>query len=83
MTECHHRTYARFGQERLRDLMGVCHACHRAIHGRVRRGTVITCRQGSLLDRGDTGLGDTRLWHSYLHQDFPTFCDAEREESLV
>lgn len=30
--DIHHRTYIRLGHEKLHDLRGVCHACHRAIH---------------------------------------------------
>lgn|GEM_PF-2186029 len=68
MTQTHHRTYATFGQEPLRDLMGVCDLCHRAIHGLLRRGRVLTCREDSLLMLGDRGLGDSRLWRAYLQE---------------
>lgn len=66
MQHLHHRTYVRFGQERLTDLMGVCGACHRAIHGLLRRGTTLTCTEESLLACGDSGLGHSPLWRAYL-----------------
>jgi hypothetical protein len=31
-SEIHHRTYARLGRERLRDLAAVCRRCHWALH---------------------------------------------------
>jgi predicted HNH restriction endonuclease len=61
---CHHRSYARFGREHLNDLMLVCLACHRAIHGLTRR--TLTCAEGSLLAQGDSGMGDGALWQAYL-----------------
>lgn len=33
-TEVHHITYANFGNEKLWELLGVCHPCHEDIHGR-------------------------------------------------
>lgn len=33
--EVHHRTYERRGNERLSDLIALCHACHGRFHGRV------------------------------------------------
>lgn len=66
MAHCHHRTYARFGQEPLTDLMGVCAACHRAIHGLLRLGTALVCDEASLLATGDSGMGLTRAWTTYL-----------------
>lgn len=32
--EVHHLTYARFGDEDLRDLVVLCHDCHERTHGR-------------------------------------------------
>ena len=66
MQHCHHRTYVRFGQERLADLMAVCQACHQAIHGLLKRGTVLTCAEGSLLAMDDSGLGMSSGWRQYL-----------------
>lgn len=66
MEHVHHRTYAHFGQEPLGDLMGVCALCHRTIHRLVRGHRPVTCAPGSLLARGDSGLGHTRLWNTYL-----------------
>ncbi len=66
MTQLHHRTYANFGREPLSELMAVCRACHRAIHGLLRRGTRLTCTEESLLARGDRGVGDSALWKAYL-----------------
>jgi hypothetical protein len=65
MQEVHHRTYAHFGHEPLADLMAVCSACHRAIHGLWPWGKELTCAKGSLLDQGDSGMGDTAAWDAY------------------
>lgn len=62
----HHRTYARFGCERPEDVMLVCGLCHRLIHGLAGFGRTVLCRQGSLLDLGDRGTGDTEQWKAYL-----------------
>ena len=32
-TEAHHLTYKTLGREKLTDMLAVCSACHRAIHG--------------------------------------------------
>ena len=32
--EVHHKSYARFGSERLEDLETLCHRCHEGEHGR-------------------------------------------------
>jgi phage terminase large subunit GpA-like protein len=59
----HHRTYARWMQEPLEDLMGVCRACHCLIHG--LRNTVHIA-DGSLADQGDSGMGTSAVWRGYL-----------------
>jgi hypothetical protein len=59
----HHRTYAAFGREPLRDLLAVCAGCHRYIHHRGPRGT---CTAGSLMAQGDRGLGTSAIWRRYL-----------------
>ena len=64
LTQIHHRSYGHFGAEPLRELMGVCRACHRAIHGLSRR--PLTCQRDSLVDRGDSGMGTTVHWQAYL-----------------
>ena len=61
----HHRSYDHFGREPLSDLMAVCRACHRWIH-KLRRGTHLIVADGSLADRGDSGMGDGPLWRDYL-----------------
>lgn len=66
MQHLHHRTYDHFGREPLSDLMAVCRACHRAIHGLLRRGTRLTCTEDSLLANGDSGLGLSARWKAYL-----------------
>ena len=33
-SQVHHKTYERFGRERLDDLIAVCTSCHEAYHGR-------------------------------------------------
>jgi hypothetical protein len=66
MQHCHHRTYARFGQEPLSDLMAVCRLCHQAIHHLGRRMLPLTCAEGSLLAEGDSGMGLSRQWRMYL-----------------
>ena len=66
MQHCHHRTYARFGAEPLTDLMAVDRLCHRAIHGLLPLGTVLTCADGSLLAEGDSGMGLSVRWRAYL-----------------
>lgn len=66
MQHVHHRTYSHFGQEPLGDLMSVCAACHRAIHGLAPWGTALMCAPGSLLALGDSGKGHTVLWTRYL-----------------
>jgi hypothetical protein len=60
--DLHHRTYQRFGKEKLDDVMAVCRRCHEAIHF----GASIRVAEGSLGDRGDTGIGITILWEQYL-----------------
>ena len=65
MQQVHHRTYARFGQEPLRDLMAVCISCHRYIH---RRGRRPLCAAKSLLAQGDRGFGMSTLWQAYLRK---------------
>lgn len=61
----HHRTYRRWRQEPLEDLMGVCRACHCRIHGRAepeeRRKAV-----GSLVAQGDSGMDSSGVWRGYL-----------------
>jgi hypothetical protein len=61
----HHRTYARWTQEPLEDLMGVCRACHCRIHGRTeteeRREIV-----GSMAEQGDSGMDTSGVWRGYL-----------------
>jgi hypothetical protein len=66
MQHAHHRSYERFGQEPLSDLMAVCGACHRAIHGLGRLGAELTCAPGSLLHQGDRGMGSSEPWRRYL-----------------
>jgi hypothetical protein len=66
MQHCHHRTYVRFGQEPLSDLMGVCRLCHQAIHRLGRRTSPLLCAEGSLLAEGDSGMGLSRQWRAYL-----------------
>jgi hypothetical protein len=66
MQQTHHRTYDHFRREPLADLMGVCDLCHRAIHGLLRRGRVLTCEEDSLLAQGDRGMGDSPAWRAYL-----------------
>lgn len=66
MAQTHHRTYAHFGAEPLRDLMGVCDVCHRAIHGLAGFGRTVVCHPTSLLAQGDRGLGESSLWLAYL-----------------
>jgi hypothetical protein len=65
VNELHHRTYANVGHEPPRDVMGVCFACHRLIHGRPTANRIVF-RRGSLLDQGDTGMGTTAQWEDYL-----------------
>jgi len=62
----HHRTYARKLHEDPRDVMGVCRACHKAIHGLWPFGHTILVAKGSLADLGDPGLGMTAAWVRYL-----------------
>jgi hypothetical protein len=66
LMQVHHRSYARFRQEPLADLMGVCSACHRWIHGMAQGSSTLTCAPDSLLACGDTGLGSTPPWEAYL-----------------
>ena len=66
MSILHHRTYARYGDEHAEDVMGVCSACHKAIHGLLpwvhgQLPTIIV-GVGSLADRGDSGMGESALW---------------------
>ena len=61
--ELHHRTYARHGQEHPSDVMAVCRACHRLIHGNLSK---VFVRPGSLADSGDRGTGITKVWLDYL-----------------
>lgn len=35
--EVHHLTYLRFGKEQMRDLVTLCHDCHKAHHKRMGR----------------------------------------------
>jgi 5-methylcytosine-specific restriction endonuclease McrA len=63
MRHVHHRTYAAFGREPLRDLLAVCAGCHRYIHKRGPRGT---CTAGSLMAHGDPGTGMPTIWLRYL-----------------
>lgn len=79
MSLLHHRTYARYGgAERAEDVMGVCYACHKAIHGLLPwshgQPPTIVVGVGSLADRGDSGMGDGALWDAYLksHPEGPT-----------
>lgn len=61
--DLHHRTYKRTGRELLSDVMAVCRRCHEAIHF----GGNIRVKDGSLADRGDTGIGiNGILWEQYL-----------------
>ena len=64
--DLHHRTYAREGQENVEDLMGVCRACHRAIHS----GSVgLVVSDDSIANLGDSGLGiDGVVWQNYLNK---------------
>jgi hypothetical protein len=66
MEQTHHRTYAHFGAEPLRDLMGVCDRCHRVIHGLTGLGRTARYHPTSLLAQGDRGLGESSLWLAYL-----------------
>ena len=61
----HHRTYDRFGHEYARDVMGVCSACHKFIHGRLNK---IVVNRGSLADLGDRGIGSNDIWKDYLRR---------------
>jgi 5-methylcytosine-specific restriction endonuclease McrA len=36
--ECHHRTYARFGNELPGDIEVLCKSCHKAEHSKKNRG---------------------------------------------
>lgn len=60
--DLHHRTYRRKGRELLSDVMAVCRRCHEAIHF----GGNIRVKDGSLADRGDSGIGINILWEQYL-----------------
>jgi len=62
----HHRTYERDGHEEPKDVMGVCRACHKAIHGLWPPGHVVLMARGSLGANGDPRLGITRAWLNYL-----------------
>lgn len=69
MSILHHRTYARYGgAERAEDVMGVCYACHKAIHGLMGRMQTIVVGVGSLADRGDPGMGDSALWRCRMRE---------------
>lgn len=48
-TQIHHRTYARLGRERLRDLRAVCSDCHRKIHEYVRAGWSLAVATATVL----------------------------------
>jgi hypothetical protein len=52
--EVHHRTYARLGRERDRDLRALCHRCHRIAER--RRHASALCGLGRLLGRLLGGL---------------------------
>lgn len=59
-SECHHRTYQRFGgMEEPEDLMMVCKRCHGWMHGNIRS---VLYASGSLAEGTDTGKGLTPEW---------------------
>ena len=66
-TQVHHRTYDRFKKERISDLMAVCMVCHQYIHKLLVIGMIVDCRTGSLMERGDPGLGITEVWKKFLN----------------
>ena len=48
--ECHHRTYARVGNERITDCVALCHLCHKHTHKRIDK---INSRATPLFGEGD------------------------------
>lgn len=84
MAILHHRTYANVGYEQPADVMGVCHACHKAIHGRLPwthgQPPTMVVGVGSLADLGDPGMGDSALWDAYLKS--TTTPEARRQLGL-
>lgn len=64
----HHRTYERKLHEAPKDVMGVCRACHKMIHGLWPPGYKLLVAKGSLADKGDSGLGITLRWLAYLRK---------------
>ena len=62
ISDLHHRTYERDGNELLDDVMAVCRRCHEAIHF----GADMRCHEQYLAARGDSGLGITEQWKAYI-----------------
>lgn len=63
--QLHHRHYRTLMAERLEDVMLLCDPCHAMVSGKPKA-NAIAFREGSLLDLGDTGLGDSALWGWWL-----------------
>jgi hypothetical protein len=80
----HHRHYETKYVERLHDVMALCHACHRMIHGLWPLDHAICVIENSLATLGDDGFGMNQLWLNYLaHPSKPPKVRIEKNPDFV